>query len=254
MEQRFNDKVAIITGSTRGIGEGIARRLSAEGAAVVISGRDKEAGLAIVADLEQSGARAIWQPADIGSVDDCKALIERTIDHFGRLDILVNNAAHLGYFDADTITPEEWDAVFAVNVRGPFLLSRDAAPHMKAQGGGSIVNIGTCMTMGGSMERLSYSTSKTALLSLNKSLGRAWARDNVRVNWVTVGWVASPREILHRDETHGDGRKFLAEKAEQMPTGRLSTEEDIAGGVAFLCSDEAAHVIGSEFNISGGLR
>jgi len=253
MERRLTDKVAIVTGSTRGIGEGIARRLASEGAAVVISGRNVQDGAQVAKSVREAGGRATWTPADAGRPEDCENLIRSAVDDFGRLDILVNNAADLGVHPFDQITPEQWNSVFDVNVRGAFLLSRAAIPHMRRQGGGSIVNIGTTMAYKGSLDRLSYSCSKAALLGLTRFLARALLRDRIRVNWVTVGWVMTPREIELRDKTHGDGRAYLEERSRQMPLGRLETEEDIAAGVAYLVSDEASHVTACELDISGGI-
>jgi NAD(P)-dependent dehydrogenase (short-subunit alcohol dehydrogenase family) len=125
---------------------------------------------------------------------------------------------------------------------------------MKRQGaGGNIVNIGTTHVRCPGLDRLSYGCSKAALLAMTKALARAHAPDLIRVNWITVGWVGTPREIEYRTFTHGDGRKFLAERGPQLPMGRLETPEDIATGVAFLVSDEAAHITACDLNISGGL-
>ncbi len=247
------NRVVVITGSTGGMGEGIARRLARDSMAVVISGRRTREGEQVARDIASTGARALFVRADMSSEPDCIGLIRSTIEHFGRLDVLVNNAA---------ITPEEppgeqsvelWDDVFAVNARGPFLCCREAIPHMRRQGGGRIINIGSTVPFRGGLERLAYGSSKGALLALTKSLARGLTPDRILVNWVAVGWVATPGELRLRDITNGDGRKFLEETAEQLPLGRLETVEEIAAGVSYLASEEAAHVTGCELNISGGL-
>lgn len=246
-------QVAVVTGSTGGMGEGIARRLARDGAAVVISGRRGPEGEQVAADLRRDGARAVFVRADIRVEADCAALIRSAVDHFGRLDVLVNNAA---------ITPDEppgeqpadlWDEVFAVNVRGAFLCCREAIPVMRRQGGGRIINIGSTVPFRGGLDRLAYGCSKGALLTLTKSLARGLVRDRILVNWIAVGWVATAGEISLRTLTHGDGRAYLEQTGRQAPLGRLETVEDIAAGVAYLVSDQASHVTGCELNISGGL-
>ena len=254
MAGRLDGRVAVVTGATRGLGEAIARRLAADGAAVVVSGRNQADGERVVQAIREAGGRAEWQRADVSVAADCEALIESAVARLGRVDVLVNNACDLGHFEVDEVTPEQWDAVFAANVRGPFLCSRRAAEHMKRQGlGGNIVNIGTTIVRCPSLDRLTYGCSKAALLAMTKGMARAYAGSHIRVNWITVGWVATPREVEYRTFTHGDGRKFLAERAQQVPMGRLETPEDIAAGVAFLVSDEAAHVTACDLNISGGM-
>jgi NAD(P)-dependent dehydrogenase (short-subunit alcohol dehydrogenase family) len=143
--------------------------------------------------------------------------------------------------------------VFAVNVRGAFLCSQAAIPALRQQGGGSIINIGSTLAYRSSGDRIAYACSKGALLTMTKVLARELLRDRIRVNWVTVGWVASPGEVELRNQTHGNGAAFLRERDQQAPLGRLETAEDIAAGVVYLASDAASHVTGCELNISGGL-
>lgn len=253
MPTRLEGQVAVVTGSSRGLGEAIAMRLAADGAAVVVSGRNETDGRRVAEAIRAGGGRAEWQRADVSSAADCEALIEAAVDRFGRLDILVNNAAALGYYPLADITPTQWDEVFTANVRGAFLLTRRAMEHMRRQGrGGSVVNIGTTHTRCPGLDRLSYGCSKAALLAMTKAFARAGARDQIRVNWITVGWVATPRELEHQTERQGDGAKYLAERGPQLPMGRLETPAEIAAGVAYLVSAEAAHVTACELNLSGG--
>jgi NAD(P)-dependent dehydrogenase (short-subunit alcohol dehydrogenase family) len=257
---RAAGKVAVVTGATGGLGEAIARRLAAEGASVVVSGRREDEGQAVARSIEAGGGKAAFVRADIGQEQDCLDLIRAAQERYGRLDILVNNAAALAHHPFDELTVEQWDAAYAANVRGPMLLSRAALPLMKANGsetGGVIINIGTTMAYnfsGGHLNRLAYTSSKAALLAMTRSLAAALAPDHIRVNWVIVGWVATPQEVALRDRTHGDGEKFLDETGAKRPMGRHETPEEIAAGVLYLCSDEASHVTGCELNISGALK
>lgn len=247
------ERVAVVTGSSRGLGEAIARRPAAAGAALIISGRNEQEGQRAVDAIREAGGRAAWQRAEVSSAADCEALIRAAVDQFGRLDILVNNAAALGYGPLAEVTAEQWDEVFAANVRGAFLLTRRAFEHMRRQGGGgNVVNIGTTHIRCPGIDRLSYGCSKAALLAMTKAFARDGARDQIRVNWITVGWVATPRELEFQTERHGDGARFLAEHAPHLAMGRLETPDEIAAGVAFLVSDDAAHITACELNISGG--
>ena len=253
MSCRLKNNVAVVTGSTGGIGEGIARALAAEGAAVVVSGRRTGQGEAVARDIREHGREALFVRADLAREADCRALIDAALEHFGRLDVLVNNAALFPSLPMEHVTPEQWDEVFAVNARGAFLCCQRAIPAMRQEGGGSIINIGTSVVYRGSAERLAYACSKGALLTMTKALARSYVQDRIRVNWVTVGWVATPGEVELRNELHGDGRAYLQEIAEQAPLGRLETVDDIAAGVIYLASEEASHVTGCELNVSGGL-
>jgi len=253
MHAEHFEKVAVITGSTGGIGEGIARRLAQDGIKVVISGRRKEHGEQVASDIVDNGGRAIYLRTDIANPKDCIELIHSAADNFGRLDILINNAAVFPEVSLEDNTPELWDDVMAVNVRGAFLCCQQAIPVMRRQEQGSIINIGSTLNYRCPINRLAYACSKGALLTMTKGLARALLKDRIRVNWVTVGWVATPGEIALRDTTVGKGMKYLQEQGNAAPLGRLETVEDISEGVAFLVSDNAEHITGCELNISGGL-
>jgi NAD(P)-dependent dehydrogenase (short-subunit alcohol dehydrogenase family) len=250
---RVVNKVAIVTGSTGGIGEGIARRLAEEGAMVAVSGRRADEGERVVGEIVRSGGRAFFVEADIAKPADCRRLIQATVDRCGGLDILVNNAAIFPHVELEDQTPELWDEVFAVNVRGAFLCCQAAIPHMRRRGGGRIINIGSTLAYRALAYRLPYACSKGALLTMTKALAQSLLGDRILVNFVIVGWVVTPGEIELRNHTHGDGLRYLEESASRHPLGRLETAEDIAAGVLYLASDEASHVTGCELNISGGL-
>jgi NAD(P)-dependent dehydrogenase (short-subunit alcohol dehydrogenase family) len=256
MSGRLTGKVAVVTGSTGGIGEGIVRRLASEGASVVVSGRRVQTGEKVAQEIGADGGVATFVRADVSTEADCVGLIQTTLDHLGRVDVLVNNAAHFGSIPFEELTPEFWNQVFAVNVNGPLFCSRAVIPLMRRQGGGSIVNVGTTLVYRGAgerMDRLAYACSKGALLTMTKAMARTLLKDRIRVNWVTVGWVVTPGEIALRNRVHGDGEVYLREVAENAPMGRLETAEETAAGVAYLASDEASHVTGCELNVSGGL-
>lgn len=253
----LTDKVAIVTGSATGIGAGVARQLAADGARVVVADRDTEAGEQVVRGIETAGGDSIMIEADVVSESDCQRLIDTAVEHWGRVDVLVNNAGiQTQVTPLEEMTGKLWDLDFAVNVRGAFLCCRYVIPHMRQQGGGSIVNIGTTAVYRGGLyglDRLAYICSKGALLTLTKTLARGLLADRIRVNWVTVGWVPTPGAIAVEDMSKDSGLAHLQEAGEAAPLGRLESVEDIAVGVAYLVSEEASHVTGCELNISGGL-
>lgn len=251
MSKRVAGKVAIVTGAAGGIGEGVARRLASEGASVVIADRKTKEGEQVAADIRQQGGQALFFALDLAEEESCTATVKVAMDTFGRLDILVNNAAIYPHTELEDVTTTQWDEVFDINVRGVFFLIRAAIPTLRAQGG-SITNIGTTLIHKGSLQRLAYSVSKGALLTMTRLFARELLKDRIRVNWITVGWVASPGEIELRTQTHGDALAFLSQGASNSALGRLETPEDIAGGVLYLASDDAVHVTGCELNISGG--
>jgi NAD(P)-dependent dehydrogenase (short-subunit alcohol dehydrogenase family) len=248
-------RVAVVTGSTGGIGEGIARRLAAEEFAVVVSGRRVQKGTEVARKITDDGGTAIFLPADMANPESCRSLIEVAVDRYGRLDALVNNAGIFPIAEIQDTTAEMWDTVLAVNVRAPFICAQAAIPHLKNQSGGSIVNIGSTTMYRTRGDRIAYASSKGALLTMTKGLARALLSDKIRVNWITVGWVATEGEIELRSKhaPSGSGQKFLDRVSAEAPMGRLETVEDIAAGVAYLVSDAASHVTGCELNISGGL-
>lgn len=253
-EGRVAGKVAVVTGSAGGIGAGIARRLAAEGAAVVVTDRKVEQGGQVAEEIRAAGDRAIFVPSDLTRQTETTSLIQAALDEFGRLDILVNNAAIYPQTPLEEVTAAAWDEVFATNVRAVFFCCREAIRAMRQRGSGSIVNIGTTLAYRARANRLAYACSKGALLTMTRVLAQELLADHIRVNWITVGWVITPGEVALRKRTHGpQGLAYLEERSRQAPLGRLETPEDIAGGVLYLVSDEASHVTGCELNISGGL-
>ena len=246
-------KVAIITGSTGGIGEGIARALAAEGICVVISGRRIDEGEQVAAQIRARGGEATFVHTDVAREQDCTALVRAAVDRFGQLDILVNNAGIFPMTPMMEVSAAQWDDVFSTNVRGAFLCSQAAIPALKQQGGGSIINIGSTLVYRGMGDRIAYACSKGALLTMTKVMARELLPLHIRVNWVTVGWVATPGEVELRNQDMGNGQGYLAEMGKRAPLGRLETVDETAAGVVYLVSDAASHVTGCELNISGGM-
>ncbi|AZN41337.1 SDR family NAD(P)-dependent oxidoreductase [Paenibacillus albus] len=251
---RLEGKVIVVTGATRGIGKGIARMCAAEGAKVIISGRNELEGNQVVTSIAQDfGAEARFVKKDISSEAGCRELIEETIAHFGRIDGLVNNA---GIFPRSTIletTEEFFDSIFDVNVKGAFFCSKYAIAEMQKTGGGSIVQIGSTNGYKGSPDLVAYACSKGALRTLNRNIGVHYAGHGIRSNWVTVGWVASEGELELYGKLGYNEEQLQEWAATRIPTGRMQTSDDMAYGVIYLLSDESTQVTGTELSIAGGM-
>jgi NAD(P)-dependent dehydrogenase (short-subunit alcohol dehydrogenase family) len=252
MKGRLEGKVIIITGSTRGIGRGIALAVAKEGAKVVVSGRNESEGRKVIEEIHNLGGDGIFVRTDITNISDCKSLIEQAEIHFGKLDGLVNNA---GIFPrASLLETEEnlFDEVFTVNVKGAFFCTKYAIEAMIRNNGGSIVNIGSTHAFNGGFKLAAYSCSKGALHTLTLHVARNYAKYHIRANWITVGWVITPGEL---EVTYKEGydEEWLKLKGEErIPMGRFQTPEDIAMGTIYLLSDESDQVTGSELHITGG--
>ncbi|MEZ5278327.1 MAG: SDR family oxidoreductase [Opitutaceae bacterium] len=249
---RLAGKVAVVVGSTSGIGAAIARRFAAEGASVVLSGRRSEQGEAVVREIVEKGGRAVFQRTDVKQPEDCAALVKRAKEAYGGLDSLVYNTGIFNRATFDEITPEFWDGMQAVNVRGAFLVSQAAAPLMRQRGGGSITMMGSIHAFVSSEKLIPYGVSKGALLALTRELSGYLKRDRIRVNWITVGWVLTDKEKETQMAEHGDLKRVM-EFGARAPWG-LNTEEEMASGCVYLASDEAMRVTGTNLNISGGIH
>jgi NAD(P)-dependent dehydrogenase (short-subunit alcohol dehydrogenase family) len=238
---RLKDKVIIVTGSTTGIGEAIARRVVVEGARVVVHGRDAERGRAMVAQWPE---RAVLALADLADPTAPAPLVETAIRAFGRLDAVVNNAASVARSNLETTDAAFFDKIMAVNVRAPMLIVRAALPHLK-QSKGCVLNIGSINAYSGEANLLAYSVSKGALMTLSRNLADALAYDGVRVIHFNVGWVLTPNEYKQKI---ADG--LPPNWPEQLdpqfaPSGRLLAPEDIAGASVYWLSDESRPISGS---------
>lgn len=253
MNPRLQGKVAVVTGSTSGIGAGIAKAFASEGAKVVVSGRRQAEGEAIAGAIRDLGGAAVFQQTDLRRPEDCKGLCRRAAEEFGGLDILVNNAGVFTRTAFAETSVEFWDMIFEINVRGAFLCCQAAAPMMRERGGGAIINVGSGLAFNGYDRLFAYGCSKGALYAMTMHLARILARDRIRVNWMTVGWVLTENELVVQEEQEGHDAEWLAQNEARLPMGQYNTVEDMAAGCVYLASDEAERVTGADLNISAGL-
>ncbi|MFO7962699.1 MAG: glucose 1-dehydrogenase [Desulfobacterales bacterium] len=270
---RLKDQVAVVTGGGGGLGEGICLCLAREGAHVVVSDSKQELAVNATKKVESKGQKALAVQTDVRMADQCRYLIDTTLDHFGRLDILVC-CAGVGRDPSREIDPEkplgvenlteaDWDMTIDVNLKGVFLCNQAVAPHFKSQRKGKIVNISSVAGRQGVDALMAYSASKAGVISLSQSMAFHMAPYGVNVNTVCPGIIWTPMwadgvEVFSK--THPlfkgmDPRQiFDTMVTSQIPMQREQTPEDIGNAVVFLVSDEAREITGQALNVCGGMK
>lgn len=248
---RLKDKVAIVTGSTSGIGIGIARLYAAEGAKVVICGRRKEKGRAVVDMIAQEGGEASYHFMDITDPASIEALIADTAEKYGKIDILVNNAANVALKDGrvDEVTLEMWDNIFQSDMRGTFYAIKCVLPYMqKNENGGSIINIGSMAACAGDLGSTAYACAKAGVDMLTQYTALQYGKDNIRCNCVRPGLIVTPDNEAKVPQVLKD--IFLS----NIMVNRYGCPEDIGHMCVFFGSDESAYVTGQIINVDGGMN
>ena len=246
---KLEGKVAIVTGSSRGIGACIARRYGREGAAVaVVAHTKRDRASAVVAEIEAAGGKARAFVADIGVVADCERLAREVIDAFGTVDILVNNAGIFTPLPIEEVTEENWDAQHALNLKGAFFLTKAVVPTMKAKGAGKIVNISSIAGCGGFPNSSAYCATKGGLTNMTKALCLELAGDGINVNALSPGNIKTDMNAAYRADEAYDARQ-----AELTPAGIGHMDPDqLTGAAVFLASADSDSVHGVDLLVDNG--
>jgi 3-oxoacyl-[acyl-carrier protein] reductase len=240
-------KKVIVTGSSRGIGKGCALTLAKYGADVVINYvLSKEKAEDTVKEVTELGRESFAVKADVSNEDHVKQLITQTVDHFGRIDVLVNNAGIHQHLKTWELSLPDWNRVIKINLTGVFLCSREAVIHMKEQRSGSIVNISSCVGFTGTDHEIHYASTKSGVIGFTKSLALEAAPYSVRVNAVSPGFIATDMVLPLTEKEQKDLES-------EIPLGRLGEPEDIGEAVAFLASDISRYITGETIHVNGGL-
>ena len=244
--KRLEGAVAVITGSGQGLGEATARLFGREGAKVIVADVDEAAAHSVAAHIVAEGGSALAVAADISLARDADALIARTVERYGRVDVLVNNAGIARMGTVTDIEETDWDLVMAVNIKGAYLCSRAAIPHMERQAGGSIVCISSASGVIGQKAQVAYNVSKHGLIGLVRCMALDHAAAGIRVNAVCPGTFNTPMLDALSDEKMADLRAM-------HPLGRLAQPAEIVQMILHLASDEASFTTGSVILVDGGL-
>jgi 3-oxoacyl-[acyl-carrier protein] reductase len=240
------DKVAIVTGASRGIGRSIALALASKGATIVAVDMDQVSTDAVVAELTAAGTKALGVVGNVTVAQDVERMIDESVAAFGRVDILVNNAGITRDGLLVRMKDEDWDAVLTVNLKGAFLCTRAVSRVMTKQRYGRIINIASIVGQMGNAGQANYCASKAGLIGLTKSNARELAKRSVTVNAVAPGFIATAMTDALSD-------KVKADLAAQIPMERLGSSEDIANAVVFLASEQSSYITGQVIGVNGGM-
>jgi NAD(P)-dependent dehydrogenase (short-subunit alcohol dehydrogenase family) len=253
----LSGQTAIVTGAGRGIGRAIALELAALGADVVVAELDDASGERVAVEVRALGRRAVALRTDVTQRADLEVMVERALAELGRIDVLVNNAGIFRAQPVPEIDERHWDAVMDINARAVFFASQAVLPHMRAAGGGTIVNLASMAGKIGTAYALVYAASKAAVVSLTRSMALAVAADGIRVNCVCPGYVQTEMWAQLEEEISAivdmPREEFSRQRLSQIPLGRWEQPEDVARVVAFLASPRSGYVTGEAVNVSGGL-
>ena len=243
----LKDKVAVVTGASQGIGRETALALAEAGAKVVVAARNEEKLAALVSEITAAGGEAFAVKMDVADGEQVKAGFKQVIEKFGRLDILVNNAAVTRDGLAMRMKREDWEAVLQTNLTGAHLCIQQALPTMMKARSGRIINISSVVAQSGNAGQANYVAAKAGLIGLTKAIAIEIASRNVTVNAVAPGFIETPMTDVLPD-------KVKEELKTRIPLGRMGSARDVASAIVFLASDEACYITGHVLNVNGGMH
>ena len=246
----LSGRIAVVTGGTQGLGEAIARLFGERGAAgIVICGRNAEKGERVASEISSAGCPTVFVRADLAKVADCRKVVAKAEERFGRVDALVNAAALTDRGDIFDTDEQRFNEIFDVNVRAPFFLIQETVKIMRAKKiAGSIVNIQSMSAHGGQPFITAYCASKGALATLTRNVAHSLLKFRIRVNGLNIGWMSTPGEDKIQKTYHGAKDGWLEEAVKSRPFGRLLDPKEVARACAFLCSDESGLMTGANID------
>jgi 3-oxoacyl-[acyl-carrier protein] reductase len=243
----LRDKVALVTGASQGIGRETALALAAAGAKVAVAARNEEKLVALVQEIAGTGAEALALKMDVANADEVKTGFKQLLEKFGRLDILVNNAAITRDGLAMRMKQDDWDAVIRTNLTGAHLCIQQALPPMMKARAGRIINITSVVAQSGNAGQANYVAAKAGLIGLTKAIAIEIASRNITVNAVAPGFIETPMTDVLSDAVKEELKK-------RIPLGRMGTPRDVTSAIIFLASDEGAYITGHVLNVNGGMH
>jgi NAD(P)-dependent dehydrogenase (short-subunit alcohol dehydrogenase family) len=249
---RLSGKVALITGGGTGIGRAIALAFAREGASVAVAGRRLEKLREVIGEIQKQGGAGLAVECDVTRATEVARAVKGTVERFGRLNVLVNNAGALYASTVEGISEEEWDRLMTVNVKGPFLVSRAVLPEFRKCGGGAIVNIGSVLGLFAVKDRAAYCASKGGVTMLTKAMALDHAHEKIRVNCICPSVVETDLVKSVFDDSER-GQALLKARLATIPLGRLGRPEDVAEMAVYLASEESSWLTGAAIPLDGGV-
>ena len=250
---RLDEKIAVVTGATSGIGRAIAELFGREGARVVVVGRNSERGHIVVENIESAGSEAMFIRSDVSAEADCRNMISQTIDRFGRLDILVNNAGTTSTIAIEDAEEEEFDRIIATNLKAIYFACKYAIPIMKNQKKGVIITVSSKGGLIPTNCSAIYAASKAGATQLTQAIGVNYGKFGIRANTILPSYIDTPMTDEFIERTGKDYGEAIRALEEETPLGRIGTPEDCANAALFLASDESSFVNATPLIVDGGV-
>lgn len=252
MSKRLEGKVIVVSGGTKGVGRSLAENCGMDGAVVVIGGRDEKAAKDAIRNIRTYGSDGLFVHTDLLKVEECRKLFDEAYEKFGRIDGFFNYAGVTPVSPLDTCNEETFDWVMNVNFKAAFFCCQQAIKYMRLNGGGSIVLTGSAHAWGGQKDRAVYACSKGVLLTLMEHIAHQYATENIRCNYLTLGWTPTEGEIELRKSLGETEAELRKRAADILPMGRMCESTDYMEALIYLLSDASAMMTGSTFRITAG--
>lgn len=251
-DRKLEDKVIVISGGTKGVGKAAAEEFAKQGAKIVIGGRDEQAALKSIRLIKTYGSEAIFVYTDLKKVEDCRKLFKKAFEKFGKIDGFFNYAGITPVSPLDICNEETFNDVMDINFRACFFCCQEAVKYMRMNGLGSIVLTGSAHAWGGQKDRAAYACSKGVLLTLMEHISHNYANENIRCNYLTLGWTPTEGEVALRNSQGETEAELRKRAAGILPMGRMLERTDYLDALIFMMSDEASMMTGSIFRITAG--